>query len=156
MKNNEVFAEKIVPGLHFDTSLYFSTGAEGYRERVLRNLYRLRYDAKCSGVKYELLATFHARIVAREVGSTGRQIAVVAGRNCNGSPFLFRCPLDYLTSGRPGDAKRFHRAFHNAAGTCPSYVVPGKLAATIRAILAFTAEGEPIPNSADELAVLDE
>jgi hypothetical protein len=80
---------------------------------------------------------------------------VIAGRNRNGTPFMFRCPLSWLTSGKGSDAKKFMRAFYSTPGTVPSYVRPGKLAATLRAIVALSEAGEMMPHTDDELARLD-
>lgn len=154
MKTQEVFAERVGPSLSFDGPLYFQTGAETFRRHTSRGLYRLRFDAESGAVKWEFLASFHARIIAREVTEDGREIAVVAGRGVLGRSFLFRCPMECFTAPNSANAKRFLRAFCNA-GTVPSFVMPGHLAATLRAIAVLTEEGEPIPHSASELANLD-
>lgn len=154
MKTQEVFAERVGPSLSFDGPLYFQTGAEAFRRQNTRALYRLRYDVGNGAVKWEFLASFHARIIACEVAEDGRELAVVAGRGVDGRSFLFRCSMECFTAPNSANAKRFLRAFCNA-GTVPSFVMPGRLAATLRAIRALSEEGEPIPHSVDEMANLD-
>jgi hypothetical protein len=184
LQTREVFAERMAPVRRFDAALYFATGAEIFGEETEPVLYRLRLDSKATAVRWEPLAFFHARIIARETRGTGQAnvnpkgslarsmtkpragqgtgqgrhevIAVIAGRNRNGAPFLFRCPLAWLTSGKGSDAKRFMKAFYSTPGTVPSYVRSGKLAATLRAIVALSEEGEPMPHTADELTVMND
>jgi hypothetical protein len=152
---NEVFAERVGPSLFFDGPLYFQTGAETFRRQNTRGLYRLRYDVGNGAVKWEFLASFHARIIAREVAEDGRELAVVAGRGVAGRSFLFRCSMECFAAPNSANAKRFLKTFCNARGTLPSFVMPGRLAATLRTIAALSEEGEPIPHSAAELANLD-
>jgi hypothetical protein len=167
LQAREVFAERMAPVRRFDAPFYFATGAETYGLDVEPVLYRLRFDVKTFAVEWEPLAFFHARIIAHETRGPGQDrkrgtgqgtpetIAVIAGRNRNGAPFLFRCPLAWLTSGKGSDAKKFMRAFYGTPGTVPSYVRPGKLAATLRAIVALSEAGEPMPHTAEEIARLD-
>jgi hypothetical protein len=154
-KTDEVFAESVTLQERQDVRRYIECGGPIKTRTVpYRALYRLRVDLKSGCVRYEFLASFNARLIATE-GSADNPIAVVAGRGASGSSFMCRCPLEWLTSGKPHHARKFYGALLASRGFIGSFIFPGKLAATIRAILALSEEREPMPADWGELEGLD-
>jgi hypothetical protein len=118
---------------------------EVFVEEVLsdgsRRLLRLRFVPGALAVKSELLAGFHARIVATEPGDFGA-LAVVAGHARR--PFVVKIPARWLLPG--GNSRAAHGRIINAGGA-GTFCAVGKLSATFRAILQLTNEGEPMPKA---------
>jgi hypothetical protein len=106
-----------------------------------RGLFRLRYDALAVAVRVELLAGFHARVVTVE-GRGADALAVVAGHARRA--FIVRVPLRQLQAGGNHKAAIARIA---SVGGLGCICMAGRLAATMRAILALTVEGEPMPKA---------
>jgi hypothetical protein len=128
--SNEVFTETVERYAASDVSLLVGFGGPVFEPgEEWHTLNRLRYHAGAMMIESQLLATFHARISCVTVNSdSGERVFTVIGLNRSGAPFSFDISERAYWHGR-----RFSRALHQHAGA-GTFVVPGRLAATRRAV----------------------
>jgi len=103
--------------------------------------WRYRYDPERMAVEHELLATFTARIIAREpYGQSGGIVYVLALRDCKGRQFIVRMlSRAYRCVG--GFTTYIDR---NAGPDCR--VMAGKFSSLVKAIDSLTDSGEVMPH----------
>jgi hypothetical protein len=135
---NETFFEDVRRVRCVDISGYVASGAP-VRDRIeeRHTLSRLRFSAARMAVETQFLATLHARITAIWADEFGELTFTVSGFGRDGEPFSFDILEKHYWQPR-----RFLSALHNAAGA-GTFVMPGRVAATIRAIYQLSQQEEP-------------
>jgi len=151
MKQLETFAEDVSPYKVPDVGFYTAMGVNALERREQwRAVYRLRLDLENNGVKWELLATLNARLIGWEEAEfcdrdeMGERVGLFVARGRDGHGFTFRLAERHFQNSR-----QILKAIYSHGGL-GCVVVPGKCLAMMRAILALSAEGEPMPSTTRE------
>jgi hypothetical protein len=135
---NEVFTEAVDRYAASDVSLLVGFGGDVFeRIETWHTLNRLRYDAGAMAIESQLLATFHARISCITTDSdSGERVFTVIGLARDGDPFSFE-----ISEFAYWRRRQFLNALANAAGA-GTFIVPGRVAATQRAVWDLSRAGE--------------
>lgn len=137
----ETFAESVEGYKVPDVGFYIATGTNALeRCEKWRATYRLHLDSDLSGVRWELLATFTARVVQWTILEGGERVATFGARSKDGRSFLFR-----LRESDFQNTKAIGRAIYMASGAGGGFIVPGCARAFLRAVLHFSENMVPMP-----------